>query len=144
MQIPEGEVDGADGIGGQSGRAVGLGQAEHHVGETLDGVALLADQPRRQVIVDNGGDRPAMRGVAEAPAAVLGRYLAPDAFPRRQPLPAMCLESGIARHGIGDLGVFGSGRTPRRRRGFVARSDEAHRLDIGDLHARLLVREYCI
>ena len=43
LQIPQGQVNCADGIGCQPGRAVGFGHAEHHVGGALDGKGILPE-----------------------------------------------------------------------------------------------------
>ena len=77
-EVPERQVDGADGVGRESLGAVGASGAEHQVPALLDGEAVLALQQRREVVADDRRDRIAVVGPAETEGAVLGGDLDPD------------------------------------------------------------------
>ena len=104
LEVPQREVDGADRVRGQAGRAVGFCQTEHHDGHLFDGQAVLADEVRRQVL-DDGGRRGGLIQPAQPPGPILGGDLDPGAAPLWQPQAAVPLDLWVAGHRVGHLGV---------------------------------------
>ena len=72
LQIPEREIDGAYGVRGDPRGAEGRAEPQHHVVDALRGQRRLADDAGTEVVVDQGGQRPAQRAYAETLGAVLG------------------------------------------------------------------------
>jgi len=137
LGIPERQVDGADGVGCEADRAVGLCHAEHHIGQSLDCEPVFADEVGRDVIVDDRGGDAAVVSLPQPPGAVLERDLAPDRSPALwRPEATVPLDLGIPGHWVGDFGGLGPGLAARP--GACGRGGEvyADRLNIGNLHSR--------
>ena len=83
FEIPERVVNGADGVARQADIAVSGGSALHHVPCLFGRHAVLPDENRRELVVDDGVDRRGVDGDAQPPSAVFGGNHASGSAPRR-------------------------------------------------------------
>ena len=118
----------------------GFGQAEHHIGQALDSETVLPDQLRREMIIDNGGDRSAMAGRAQSPSAILEHDLGEDAFPAGwHPFTTMLFDMCIPGHGVGDFVGVIPGWAARFSADLPWRQVDAYGFDTFDFHDVFLV-----
>ena len=68
LEVPQGEVDGADRVGVQAGGAVGRSHAHHHVVALLRGQAGFPLEPGPEVVVDDRRHRAPVAGRPRTPS----------------------------------------------------------------------------
>ena len=127
LEVPEGVVDGADGVACEAVGAVGGGRAAHEVPVLLDGHRVLALEEGREVVVDDGEDGAAHWGESDAPGSVFGGDDAGGAAPGFAPVPAREFVF-VAGHWAGEVSGAGYGGDARlgldgRRQGDGGGSD---------------------
>ncbi len=130
-EVPEGDVDRADGGHGDALAAEGHGAAIHLLPEELGVPGIGADEHGLEVVVDAGlGDERGEGGVAEADEACVGEDLDEN--------PAM--EGEVAHGGFAEHDeVHGVGAEVWRQRGGLALPLDDAGADFGDLHMPLSV-----
>ena len=71
LEVPERNIERADGIAGQAARPIGRSHTHHHIPELFSRHAILTCQRRGKVIIDHAHHRAAVDGNAEAGCAIL-------------------------------------------------------------------------
>ena len=139
FSVPECQIDGADGVGREAGSAIGLGQAEHHIRQSLDSEAILPEHLRSQMIINDRGYRPAVAGRAQADCAIFQHHFGEDTSPTGLgPQVAVAFDMGKARHGIGDFVGGAPGRAVCFGPALPLRQIDANSFDTLDFHRAFL------
>ncbi len=116
LEVPEGDVDGRDGLEGEALAAEAADAPEHVLPEALDVEGIGAEQGVLEVVLDDGPQGSRGRGHSEAFDAFIGAEV----------------DEAVAAGGHLEGGGVGDGR--------VAGDDEEGGLDVGDFHGVAPVR----
>ena len=100
LEIPQRQVNAADGVRRQAGGAEGRAQPHQHVVEPLGRQRGLTNDARRQVILDDGGDGTPISSGADPLRAVLRRHHDEKVRPVRHPAQHVGRGGKIGRHRI--------------------------------------------